>query len=254
MYSNKKLLDMLSSEKASTRYDACEWLRVRQESSPEIVRALQRATYDENKEVAERAKYALEADTHHRMAVKMGIAKPEMIDSDQNYPLENTNPIITRKSQEKDPYWRLFIAIGIITIIGGIGMLSNIIYTHNLITRSKSWPTTIAEVVSVSVKDVSSKEKRAFSPIITYQYLVSGINYNCTMRLDSKSREIEAVRITQTFVVGSQIMIHYDLNNPQTCVSVYDETPKDNLYVSIAFICFGILFVAIPSQRKREDR
>ena len=70
MYSKEKLLEMLSSEKASTRYDACEWIRVSQESSPEIVTALDKATHDEDKEVAERAAYALQVVVHLRIAIK----------------------------------------------------------------------------------------------------------------------------------------------------------------------------------------
>jgi len=77
VYTTEKLLEMLTTKKASVRYDACEWIRVRQQSSPEIVQALERATYDEDKEVAERAKYALQADVHHQMAIKMGIIKPD---------------------------------------------------------------------------------------------------------------------------------------------------------------------------------
>jgi hypothetical protein len=79
MYSKEKLLEMLSSEKASTRYDACEWIRVSQESSPRIIKALEKATHDEDKEVAESANLALQADIHHQMATKMGIIEPNKI-------------------------------------------------------------------------------------------------------------------------------------------------------------------------------
>ena len=74
MYSAQKLLEMITSEKTSTRYDACEWLRVRPDSSPEIIYALQKASSDPDPDVAQRAAYALEADVHHRQAVKMGLA------------------------------------------------------------------------------------------------------------------------------------------------------------------------------------
>jgi hypothetical protein len=76
MDSNKKLLEMLSSEKASTRYDACEWLRVSQESSPEIIHALEKASRDPNKDVSERANIALKSDVHHQMAIQIGMIKP----------------------------------------------------------------------------------------------------------------------------------------------------------------------------------
>ena len=79
MYSKEKLLELLSSKKTSIRYDACEWIRVSQESSLEIVTALEKATHDEDKEVAERAAYALQADIHHQMAIEKGIIKPDVI-------------------------------------------------------------------------------------------------------------------------------------------------------------------------------
>jgi len=80
MYSKEKLLQMLSSKKASVRYDACEWIRVNQESSPEIVNALVKATHDSDNEVADRANLALQADIHHKMAIKMGMIEPDKED------------------------------------------------------------------------------------------------------------------------------------------------------------------------------
>jgi hypothetical protein len=77
MYSEEKLLKMLESNKASVRYDACEWLRVSQDSSPEIVTALERATHDDDKEVSERATLALLADVHHQIAIGMGLIEPD---------------------------------------------------------------------------------------------------------------------------------------------------------------------------------
>ena len=80
MYTREKLLVMLTNKKATIRYDACEWLRVSKESSPEVVKSLVETTHDEDKEVAERAKYALQADVHHQMAIKMGIIEPDKVE------------------------------------------------------------------------------------------------------------------------------------------------------------------------------
>jgi hypothetical protein len=77
MYSKEKLLEMLISKKASRRYDACEWLRVSQESSPEIIHALEKASRDPNKDVSERANLALKSDIHHQMAIQIGMIKPD---------------------------------------------------------------------------------------------------------------------------------------------------------------------------------
>jgi hypothetical protein len=93
MYSEEKLLKMLSSNKTSMRYEACEWLRVRQESSPEIVAALEKATNDADNDVAERAKLALYADVHHQMAMKTEILPSEEIVYENN---PSQKGIITR--------------------------------------------------------------------------------------------------------------------------------------------------------------
>ena len=77
LYSKEKLLEMLSSKKASVRYEACEWIRVSQESSPRIIKALEKVSRDSDEEVAERATLALQADVHHQMAVKMGMIEPD---------------------------------------------------------------------------------------------------------------------------------------------------------------------------------
>lgn len=77
MYSLTELLTMLSSDNPTTRYDACEWLRFSQESSPEVIRALQNATQDSDAGVASRAAHALESQVHRKMMASMGIGTPE---------------------------------------------------------------------------------------------------------------------------------------------------------------------------------
>ena len=103
MYSKEKLLEMLSSKKASVRYEACEWIRVSQESSPEIVMALEKATNDLDKEVAERANLALQADIHHQLAIKMGIVEPDKEEVENTRSdLTNEPELQTSSSETKD--------------------------------------------------------------------------------------------------------------------------------------------------------
>ena len=115
MYSKEKLLEMLSSEKASTRYDACEWLRVSQESSPEIVIALEKATHDEDKEIAERAAYALQADIHHQIAIKMGIVEPDYNGNEDNEIMETSVVVDQTQDKEKGMAW---VSIAFYLIVG----------------------------------------------------------------------------------------------------------------------------------------
>ena len=56
----EKLVTMLHSPKAGTRYDACEYLRVVPAITPEAIRALQNALNDPDASVAEAAQRALD--------------------------------------------------------------------------------------------------------------------------------------------------------------------------------------------------
>ncbi len=74
MYSKEKLLEMLSSDNATIRYSACEWIRISPESYPEYITALQKATQDADAGVASSASLALQADVHRNMAISMASA------------------------------------------------------------------------------------------------------------------------------------------------------------------------------------
>lgn len=80
MYTKEKFLEMLASNNASIRYEACDRLLLNQESSPEIVQALQLACQDPDPDVAERANLALQADVHHQLAIELGIIQPDPIE------------------------------------------------------------------------------------------------------------------------------------------------------------------------------
>jgi hypothetical protein len=72
----EEYLNMLKSEDADARFDACDELCVATESSPEIILALEEAAQDEDREVAERARQALGAEVHSQMALIIGRVPP----------------------------------------------------------------------------------------------------------------------------------------------------------------------------------
>jgi hypothetical protein len=124
MYSKDKLLQMIVSDKASTRYDACEWLRIRQESSPEIIYALQQATHDLDPEVAKRASLALQAEVHHQMAIQMGLIPPDPVVSEpesgqeaggiESSPDASVPPVLTAMNREIRSWAWWSIGLGVI--------------------------------------------------------------------------------------------------------------------------------------------
>ena len=98
MSSLETYLEMLSSPRADTRYDACEGLRAADESSESVVLALEKAINDPSADVADAAKKALHAVVHQEMLEKMGRAMPrsetELRDEEQAQALAAI-PVVT---------------------------------------------------------------------------------------------------------------------------------------------------------------
>lgn len=69
-------LEMLASPNADTRYDGCEGLRVANESSEQVILALENAINDHNADVAEAARKALRSVAHQEMLETLGRAMP----------------------------------------------------------------------------------------------------------------------------------------------------------------------------------
>ena len=67
-----RYLQMLNSPKASTRYDACEELRVANESGEQVILALEKMLHDKDTGVANAAQRALDAEVHQQMLIKLG--------------------------------------------------------------------------------------------------------------------------------------------------------------------------------------
>lgn len=89
MDKQKEVLEMLASDQAVVRLQACEWLRTSEVTSPEIVKALQCAALDDDEEVRMQAKSALRAEIHlhevHRLShAEMDNIKAKNILSDQS--------------------------------------------------------------------------------------------------------------------------------------------------------------------------
>lgn len=235
MYKTEKLFQMLTNRKASVRYDACEWLRVRQESSPEIVRALERATYDEDKEVSDRAKYALQADVHHQMAIAMGIIRPDKTEANRKIPAP---PLGTGEIQVGVI---VFGFLSIFYVITGLVSFVNTLSDQSLMKRSNSWPITKGEVISASIEKIQYESRTEEVPVITYQYSVSGIEYSCDIRTTLWD-------IYRKLPVGSLVTVYYDPDTPKECVSEFDTINLKFPWLDLISIIVGSFFVWLALQ------
>jgi hypothetical protein len=77
MATEANLLEMLSSDNTQVRKIALDRLCDSHVTSEPIITALEKATHDENPQVAGKAIQALQSEVHRKMAAKMGIATPE---------------------------------------------------------------------------------------------------------------------------------------------------------------------------------
>jgi len=243
MYTTEKLLKMITSHKASVRYDACEWIRVRQESSPELVRALERATYDDDKEVAERAKYALQADVHHQVAIELGIIKPDATVAKRGLPAP-----VTSAGEYRDSPWGAGL-IGIIHLFLGLNLFINAVSTQWLIKSSKSWPVTNGEVISATTELIHYEDGDEDVPVITYWYTVSGVEYSCEIRANDRSTRWDTYA---KLPVGSHVDVYYDPNRPEVCLSEFDTVGSADPWVGLLFIASGSFFIWVLIQGLRK--
>lgn len=69
-----KYLEMLDSGNMNKRYEACEMLRLSDETSEAVIDALEKASRDPYSDVADAAKRALSAEIHAALRTKMGRA------------------------------------------------------------------------------------------------------------------------------------------------------------------------------------
>jgi hypothetical protein len=82
-----KLLEMLSSNDAQVRIKAIEQVRESQPASEEIIKAVEKASHDENPEVAEKAAQALQNAEHQQMTANTGM----IVDQEEDATLSTTN-------------------------------------------------------------------------------------------------------------------------------------------------------------------
>jgi Protein of unknown function (DUF3592) len=243
MYTTEKLLKMITSHKASVRYDACEWIRVRQESSPELVRALERATYDEDIDVAERAKYALQADVHHQLAIELGIIKPDDPVTKRKLPAP-----VTSTGESRDSPWAAGF-LGISHLILGLSLFINAISTQWLIKSRKSWPVTKGEVISATTELIHYEDGDETVPVITYRYAVSGDEYSCEIRANDRSTRWDTYA---KLPVGSHVNVYYDPGHPEVCLSEFDTVRSADPWVGLLFIASGSFFIWVLIQGLRK--
>lgn len=120
----EKYLQMLQSEKASVRYEACEELRVRENLPKSALLALQTATNDNDSLVADAARRAL------LLHSESAIADQSSVDNAHGV-LERINPILSRSNVTS--YSKLFLFFGLMMLLAGLwGFISeNVAWRYN---------------------------------------------------------------------------------------------------------------------------
>lgn len=155
-----RLIEKLGSPKSSTRYEACEELRLAEFSSGAAIDALEKATTsDPDPLVADAAARALEAEVHSRMLAGMGRLSPKAKEKQERLDRESrlagmllvTTPWI--EGRHVDRYLGIVSAEAVI----GTGILSELTagITDLTGTRSEAFEAKLTQAKDAALKELA---------------------------------------------------------------------------------------------------
>jgi hypothetical protein len=134
---------------------------------------------------------------------------------------------------------------GIIVIIVGLGFIIAALVTNGRVKAAENWPATIGTVLRSEIKEYITRgtgiTNTSYEPVVHYQYNLMGKTY-AGKRLGfgpTRMKNYEAQQVTDKYLSGSQVSVHYNPNKPEE--SVLEVSSRS----SKTFIVLGGIFVAI---------
>ena len=134
-----------------------------------------------------------------------------------------------------------WIGFSIVTALGGVGASY---YLLDVVSGSvaKRWPVVTGKVTTLTVEQTPGRFGSTYKPRVEYTYAVQGVTYtgNCR-RFDDDgyaSRSSASSRLGR-YVLGAEIPVHYDPNDPSD--SVLEPGTERRTYAYIVLL--GALFL-----------
>ncbi len=293
MTPDDRLLEMLSGNIWRERIIALDQIYTAGKASPEVLKAVEKATEDPDPQVAQKARWVLRSLISPRPTGEGQIAHPPGIERSQTNPTDQANNIYAERqryygveanrpfplthvpttsmqeSKNSTAYpWnatsvlRLIfsLVIGSAIFILGVGLAWAGYQQQQTINASHAWPVSPGAVVATRIELHRNKESGPdYTPFVTYQYAVNGNMYSCSFSLDEADSNEEAAASLGNFPQGFQVRVSYNPQQPEVCVTQYDPpgSPLPGIgcaAMGLAQAAVGILMIVSPKVRKFLDK
>jgi hypothetical protein len=145
--------------------------------------------------------------------------------------------------------WRSIIAVGILTMVIGIGSAGYGVWTiwkqHRAITSAMP---VAANVVGHETKELKASGFVAKVPLVKYTYMVNGQPYTCEAVTPAEFMlpDTWAQSVFQQFPIGAQVQAQYDPNDPSQAflIAKYSVYPYLPLLVGLVIAALGLGIVS----------
>ncbi len=146
----------------------------------------------------------------------------------------------------------LFLAVGIFSAaIGAYG--TNLIQDAN---STKDWPTVQGKIVTAEVRPGGTEGKSR--PAVRFQYSLRGSIYRSEQYRRNVAGQLmntaAAEALVKKYPVGTQVLVHYEPENPSNAIIEQDDPTLGYLVCSAAVVMMGAVAIWTIGQRKRANR
>ncbi|HPS42707.1 MAG TPA: DUF3592 domain-containing protein [Anaerolineaceae bacterium] len=138
--------------------------------------------------------------------------------------------------------------VAVIPILVGLVMLLNSLSNSRKAKAAESWPIAPGTIVRSGVKEYTTRSNgittHSYEPVVFYQYNLMGKLYEGKQLAIGSTRvkESEAQAITDKYLAGTPVNVHYNPNKPEESVlEVVSRSSKAFLILGLIFIGLGLI-------------
>ena len=140
--------------------------------------------------------------------------------------------------------------LAVMVILVGLVMVLYALVNNRKVKSAESWPVVPGTIVRSGVKEYTSRSNgvttHSYEPVVFYQYSLMGKPYE-GKRLGfgaTRVKYAEAQAITDKYLAGTPVNIHYNPNKPEESVlEVVSRSSKAFLILGLIFWGLGLILV-----------
>lgn len=146
----------------------------------------------------------------------------------------------------------VLILTGVILVLVGLGFVIAALVNNRKVRAAESWPTIPGTVLKSGVKEYTSRSggvtSTSYEPVVNYQYALMGKTFE-GKRLGFGATRVkfqEAQDITNKYLAGTQVIVHYNPNKPEESVlEVAAKSSKAFLIIGAIAIGLGLILLIL---------